>query len=555
MKPLPKHLSHLIDKHHPLVEQIAFGNAVLFAGAGLSFGAGLPGWSGLLRKLANYTGVTPLENHDLLDVAERLEQQVGRDTLGIALRKILSENTGPTFVHEQLLSLPFFSVFTTNFDHIIEESLKKLGRAFDPVMFDEEVGVVDPSIALPVIKFHGDIDDPPGVVLTRTDYALFAARHPALAPFLEALLATRTFLFVGFSLTDPNFLALDETVRQALGRYRREAYAIVVGSAAERLSLQSPYRLLSVPEKHIDGFLVELAERAQALALATTLPEPMFVEAKQMITKSIAELVSDGAMKTTDGGFAEPTITPELLAKRPTLMGIFRDATRVNLKEKHVWRALGLALYRVGSYGAAARALGHADQRDLEVGRVLARCHWYLHDEWRAHRVLGPHVFDQGGDKVNIRVIDQFPDLLALYATAGNLVAEEHLDRRRYQRATMVALRTLAALDQWMDDAEPPGNFPRWLWRYLYQNVGLAHLNLLRSTGKIADHRDKAERAFRLVWERFPGAPQLPAWLYRLYVATSDSESAQRLKESIIAGGTKCKWDDVQMFLPVDLRL
>lgn len=554
MKPLPRHLSQLLDKHYPLIEQIAFGNAVLFAGAGLSFGSGLPGWSGLLHKLADHVGVNPPVNHDLLDTAEWLEQQVGRETLGAALRTVLTENTGPTLVHEKLLSLPFFSVFTTNFDHIIEETLKNLGRSFDPVMFDEEVGVVDPSIALPVIKFHGDIEDPPGIVLTRTDYALYVARHPALAPFLEALLATRTFLFVGFSLTDPNFLALDETVRRALGRYRREAYAVVVGATFAEASRKSPYRVLSVPEKHIDAFLVELAERVQALIHATTLPDPVFVEAKQMVTHTIVNLLADEAMKITDGGFAEPTVTPELLAKRPLLMGTYHDALRVNVENKQTWRKLGLALYRVGSYGAAARALGHADQTDLQVGRVLARCHWYLRDEWRAHRVLEPHVFVDHGDKVDIQTIDRYPDLLALYATAGNLVAEEHLDRRRYKRATVVALKTLAALEQWMNDSEPPGRFPRWLWRYLYQNVGLAHLNLLKSTGKIAGHREKSERAFRLVWERFPNAPQLPAWLYRLYVATGDSESAETLKNSFITGEAKCAWKDVLNLLPPDLR-
>jgi hypothetical protein len=40
-----------MDIPHELVQAIAEGSAVLFVGAGLSQGAGLPGWAALLAPL------------------------------------------------------------------------------------------------------------------------------------------------------------------------------------------------------------------------------------------------------------------------------------------------------------------------------------------------------------------------------------------------------------------------------------------------------------------------------------------------------------------------
>ena len=62
----------------PLVEAIARGNAVLFCGAGLSMGAGLPGWSELLSPLAKDIGLTEDERDNLLQVAQDYELERGR---------------------------------------------------------------------------------------------------------------------------------------------------------------------------------------------------------------------------------------------------------------------------------------------------------------------------------------------------------------------------------------------------------------------------------------------------------------------------------------------
>ena len=46
-----------MDIPHELVEPFARGDGAVFVGAGLSIGAGLPGWADLIRPLAQAVGV------------------------------------------------------------------------------------------------------------------------------------------------------------------------------------------------------------------------------------------------------------------------------------------------------------------------------------------------------------------------------------------------------------------------------------------------------------------------------------------------------------------
>jgi hypothetical protein len=55
------------------------------------------------------------------------------------------------------------------------------------------------------------------IVLTREDYIRYSSIKSALAGVVQSLLITKHFLFVGFSLTDDNFVKIVDQVRQAMG--------------------------------------------------------------------------------------------------------------------------------------------------------------------------------------------------------------------------------------------------------------------------------------------------------------------------------------------------
>lgn len=70
-----------MDIPRELVKQFARGNGVIFVGAGLSQGAGLPSWSELLSPLADSIGLPPRLRADPLKIAQRYENACGRQAL------------------------------------------------------------------------------------------------------------------------------------------------------------------------------------------------------------------------------------------------------------------------------------------------------------------------------------------------------------------------------------------------------------------------------------------------------------------------------------------
>src|SRR5262245_26616753 len=117
-----------------LVEAIQSGDCVLFVGAGLSAGAGLPGWVGLLNRMldwcvqnrVNFAGRKGEIERDirtgrLIEVAQRLRRLMGDEAFQRFLKDLLyGDNVKPTENHQLLTSIPFSSILTTNYDKLLE---------------------------------------------------------------------------------------------------------------------------------------------------------------------------------------------------------------------------------------------------------------------------------------------------------------------------------------------------------------------------------------------------------------------------------------------------
>jgi len=73
---------------------------------------------------------------------------------------------------------------------------------------------------------HGDIDHPDSAVLTKDDYERYALK---MKPYITALsgdLVSKTFLFLGFSFTDPNLDYIMSRVRAYFEEHQRQHYCI-----------------------------------------------------------------------------------------------------------------------------------------------------------------------------------------------------------------------------------------------------------------------------------------------------------------------------------------
>src|SRR5271157_3991275 len=114
------------------VRAMAEGSAALFAGAGLSIPSGYVDWSKLLDEIASDLGLDVKKEHDLLSLSQYyVNANRGRHRVNELLVLQLSRAARPNINHELIADLPIRTVWTTNYDTLIEEAFTKNMRKFD----------------------------------------------------------------------------------------------------------------------------------------------------------------------------------------------------------------------------------------------------------------------------------------------------------------------------------------------------------------------------------------------------------------------------------------
>ncbi|MEZ4735958.1 MAG: caspase family protein [Caldilineaceae bacterium] len=212
-----------------LKQQLAQGNVCAFVGAGLSVGAGLPGWYDLIHELAQRSGqeMPPPQwasGDTLMRIAQTYVDQHGLNHL-IRFLKDRLDTTGkqPTAAHRALAQLPLNLVFTANYDDLLERAFREAGKRVEVVVRDGNI----PFMArgedrVNIVKLYGDLNQPETVVLAQAQYERFFQERPELVKLLEVELGRSTLLYLGWSHTDPYFnLVMGQMLNRYQGMMRR----------------------------------------------------------------------------------------------------------------------------------------------------------------------------------------------------------------------------------------------------------------------------------------------------------------------------------------------
>jgi len=215
----------------PLIEDIEAGKCVPFIGAGFSIngivrgGGTMPDWAGLTTNLAGTVGAS----RDIGGpaIASAFEKSYGRVQLIEAIRTALHiDRVEPGDAHKALIQLPFDTIYTTNFDLLLEDSLLQAHKPFRSIVGELQMPFHGGPLTTTVIKMHGDLRHEEHIIVTTEDYDRYLENYPMIATHLSAQLITRTALYIGYSLSDPDFLNIRKVVKSRLGKFERMAYVI-----------------------------------------------------------------------------------------------------------------------------------------------------------------------------------------------------------------------------------------------------------------------------------------------------------------------------------------
>ncbi|WP_299593859.1 SIR2 family protein [uncultured Microbulbifer sp.] len=187
------------------VKDLNEGTAAIFAGAGLSIPAGFVNWQELMSEIAYDLGLDVEQESDLVSLAQfHVNENRTRSKVSRKILEEFVEETEETENHRILARLPISSIWTTNYDELIEKAFLAEGKVSDVKHNVKQLLNNRPKRDVVIFKMHGDVSCPHDAIITKEQYEQYHQTHE---PFINALtgeLTTKTFLFLGFSFTDPN---------------------------------------------------------------------------------------------------------------------------------------------------------------------------------------------------------------------------------------------------------------------------------------------------------------------------------------------------------------
>jgi hypothetical protein len=226
---------------------------IAMIGAGTSVRLGYPSWSALLERLdaealAAVRDQAPPPAADYPDMLWRAQEyrgRIGDARFGELLREIFKPSGRADGFLDDLVRLPFSHFITTNYDPALEEAHQRVFRRAPPVVnWDDRDGVVefitrvaDPLYRRRYVHLHGRWDQPQGIVLSDADYMRRYVQSDDTPKKLFAIFALRRFVFIGFSLSDPDLMAVLREVAARIGGGQARHFALVGYRRGESLEM------------------------------------------------------------------------------------------------------------------------------------------------------------------------------------------------------------------------------------------------------------------------------------------------------------------------------
>lgn len=263
-----------------LSAQIKPEKTILFFGSGSSIPSGLFSGLELRDKICKKFGIS--DDYDLTEASQLAEDKTSRtDLIGFLRSCILpAKPTGG------LLNLPLYdwhSIYTTNYDNLIEMSYDKAKVPFRKISsdFDYNSGRDDGSTR--IYKLHGTIEHDhcdghqSRIILTESDYDLTDSYRKMLWNRLKVDIAENNCVIIGYSLSDAHVKSLIQEVSKikADAMHSTKVYALIFNRDPERAALLEK-RGIEVSFGGIDEFFASLVSVKMAAGQSSDSSDSFF---------------------------------------------------------------------------------------------------------------------------------------------------------------------------------------------------------------------------------------------------------------------------------------
>lgn len=249
------------------VEKLRQGTATIFLGAGMSKSAGFVDWKGLLKDLATELGLKIEDETDLISVAQfHKNKNNNRNKIDEKIVNEFTDSDVETENHRIIARLPFNTIWTTNYDDLIEDAHTKIHKTVDVKSEVDGLFINRDNRACILYKMHGDKDKPSNAVLLKEDYEKYYYTHEPFISILNSELIAKSFLFVGFSFTDPNINYIFGRLTHRYSDKSKDHYCIMKRtSLADWDNVQEKYEYEKIKQ---DLFVKELGRyRVQTILI------------------------------------------------------------------------------------------------------------------------------------------------------------------------------------------------------------------------------------------------------------------------------------------------
>lgn len=193
-----------INYLNKMVKYLESEQLSIFAGAGISVGSGFVDWKGLMKPIIEQLGINP--NIDLALAAQFYVNEYNRHDINELIFNEFNKAPKSNEIIKKLGKLPIKSYWTTNYDSLIEDTLRDapIYKTVNVVKERNRFKYNTPSSDVSVYKMHGDKESPDAAIITKNDYETYDITRDVFTKALFTELITNTFLFIGFSFSDPN---------------------------------------------------------------------------------------------------------------------------------------------------------------------------------------------------------------------------------------------------------------------------------------------------------------------------------------------------------------